>query len=132
MTTLIIFNYFTDDDDSGSSNGEDYQFPQLPPCGGNCMPSNLCFPGSSQVRLATGESRPMADLKTGDSIMTIVDGKLTPTAVLGFMFKICGMGNYLTIHTEDGTPNDSSFRRQACFVTFDINAYMHVNKLYTC
>ena len=44
----------------------------------------------------------MADLKTGDSITTIVDGKLTPTKVLGFMFKKYGSGAYLTIHTEDG------------------------------
>jgi len=66
------------------------------------MPSGTCFPGSSQVRLATGESRPMADLKTGDSILTIVDGELTSTTVLGFMFKNYGSGTYLTIHTEDG------------------------------
>jgi len=44
----------------------------------------------------------MTNLKTGDSIMTIVDGKLTPTEVLGFLFKEYGSGNYLTIHTEDG------------------------------
>merc|ERR550517_442639 len=72
---------------SGDDYGEDYQF---------------CFPGSSQVKLTSGESRTMADLKTGDSIMTIVDGKLTSTTVLGFMVKKYGRGNYLTIHTEDG------------------------------
>ena len=44
----------------------------------------------------------MADLNTGDSIITIVDGKLTPTKVLGFMFKKYGSGAYLTIHTKDG------------------------------
>ena len=44
----------------------------------------------------------MAHLKTGDSIMTIVDGKITSTTVLGFMFKKYGNANYLTIHTEDG------------------------------
>jgi len=44
----------------------------------------------------------MTNLKTGDSIMTIVDGKLTSTEVLGFLFKEYGSGNYLTIHTEDG------------------------------
>merc|ERR1719187_29999 len=61
-----------------------------------------CFPGSSQVRLTTGDSRLMADLKTGDSIITIMDGKLTSTKVLGFMYKKYGSGAYLTIHTEDG------------------------------
>jgi len=61
-----------------------------------------CFPGSSQVKLATGDSLAMADLKTGDSIMTIVDGELTSTEVLGFLFKKHGSGAYLTIHTEDG------------------------------
>jgi len=61
-----------------------------------------CFPGSSQVKLATGDSLAMTDLKTGDSIMTIVDGELTSTVVLGFLFKKLGSGAYLTIHTEDG------------------------------
>merc|ERR1719187_1279814 len=61
-----------------------------------------CFPGSSQVGLTTGDSRLMADLKTGDSIITIMDGKLTSTKVLGFMYKKYGSGAYLTIHTEDG------------------------------
>merc|ERR1719187_2739758 len=44
----------------------------------------------------------MTNLKTGDSIMSIVDGKLTSTSVLGFLFKKYVSGNYLTIHTEDG------------------------------
>merc|ERR1712055_1132175 len=57
-----------------------------------------CFPGSSQVRLTTGDSR----LKAGDAIITIMDGKLTSTKVLGFMYKKYGSGAYLTIHTEDG------------------------------
>merc|ERR1712055_85965 len=70
-------------------------------CGGGGGGS-ACFPGSSQVKLATGESHPMTNLKTGDSIMTIVDGKLTSTEVLGFLFKEYGSGNYLTIHTKDG------------------------------
>jgi len=61
-----------------------------------------CFPGSSQVKLTTGESLSMDELKTGDSIMTIVNGKMTATTVLGFLFKKYGNGNYLTIHTEDG------------------------------
>jgi len=61
-----------------------------------------CFPGSSQVKLATGDSLAMTDLKTGDSIMTIADEELTSTVVLGFMFKNYGSGAYLTIHTKDG------------------------------
>merc|ERR1712055_628398 len=66
--------------------------------GGGGGGGSACFPGSSQVKLATGESHPMTNLKTGDSIMTIVDGKLTSTEVLGFLFKEYGSGNYLTIH----------------------------------
>merc|ERR1719309_486972 len=61
-----------------------------------------CFPGSSQVKLANGDSLAMTNLKTGDSIMTIVDGKLTSTEVLGFLFKNYGSGAYLTIHTKEG------------------------------
>ena len=72
-------------------------------CMGGCRgTTDKCFPGSSQVKLTAGESRAMTNLKTGDSIMTIVDGKLTSTEVLGFLFKKHGNGNYLTIHTEDG------------------------------
>merc|ERR1719402_1470187 len=77
-----------------NTNGEDYYDSWRAGLG--------CFPGSSQVRLTTGYSLPMADLKTGDSIITIVDGKITSTEVLGFMFKKYGSGAYLTIHTQDG------------------------------
>jgi len=70
--------------------------------GRTTKPPKSCFPGSSKVKLTTGESRTMTNLKTGDSIMTIVDGKLTSTEVLGFLFKNYGSGAYLTIHTKDG------------------------------
>ena len=43
----------------------------------------------------------MTNLMTGDSIMTIVDGKITSTTVLGFMFKKHGSGEYFTIHTDN-------------------------------
>merc|ERR1712055_348614 len=90
-------DYGDDYINSINPNGEDYDYSVIGPLGGGG-----CFPESSQVQLTTGESHPMADLKTGDSIITIVDGKLTPTKVLGFMFKKYGSGAYLTIHTEDG------------------------------
>jgi len=63
----------------------------------------VCFPGSSSVKLASGETKSMRDVKTGDLLMTIVDGRMTETKVLGFLDKnIAAHGKYVNIRTEDG------------------------------
>merc|ERR1711970_255944 len=62
-----------------------------------------CFPGSSLVKLSSGESRPMRDVETGDSVMTMVEGRMTTTKVLGFVAKsVSSSTEYLNIRTEDG------------------------------
>merc|ERR1711970_347974 len=64
---------------------------------------NACFPGSSLVKLSSGETRPMRDVKTGDSVMTMVEGRMTTTKVLGFVAKsVSSSTKYLNIRTEDG------------------------------
>merc|ERR1711887_414124 len=62
-----------------------------------------CFPGSSLVKLSSGESRPMRDVETGDFVMTMVEGRMTTTKVLGFVAKsVSASTEYLNIRTEDG------------------------------
>lgn len=62
-----------------------------------------CFPGDSLVALDGGKVRPMEDLRLGDDILTVKDGKLVSTKVLGFLDKrINQTTGYLKLIVEDG------------------------------
>ena len=54
---------------------------------GDCDKCTKCFPGISKVLTEGNNTRDMEEIKVGDNILTLEDGKLVPTQVLGFFHK---------------------------------------------
>lgn len=62
-----------------------------------------CFPGQSQVVLDGGEMKKLFDLRLGDTVMTIQNGELVPTMILGFLDKrVNKMTEYINLDMEGG------------------------------
>ena len=69
----------------------------------NAMIYLACFPGQSEVVLEGGKQRKMEDLRVGDMILTVENGEVVPTEVLGFLDKwIDRTADYLNIMLEGG------------------------------
>ena len=68
-----------------------------------CKESGGCFPGQSEVELEGGETRRMEEVRLGDRLLTLADGKLAATEVLGFLDKRINESiGYLNLVLENG------------------------------
>ena len=66
-------------------------------------PPDPCFPGTSEVLMQGNEKRKMEQIQIGDVILTLQDGKLVPTPVVGFFEKYSKRENeYLNLTLENG------------------------------
>ena len=63
---------------------------------------NDCFPASSLVTLEGGTPARMEDLKVGDSILTVEDGNVVFTPVLGFLNQDNDTWPYQKLQLSDG------------------------------
>jgi len=70
--------------------------------GGKC---GGCFPGDSLVTTNGGETKKITNLRIGDIIMTVENGEMMPTKVLGFLEK---MINQTAVYLEIILDNDRS------------------------
>ena len=83
---------------------------------GKCaLKADPCFPGTSEVLMQGNEKRKMEQIQIGDVILTLQDGKLVPTPVVGFFKKYSKRENeYLNLTLE----NENSLRVSGLHLVF--------------
>jgi hypothetical protein len=96
-------------------------------CGFQCKEScdDGCFPGDSFVMI-NGEMKKMENLRIGDVIMTVKNGEMVPTKVLGFLDKRINQTTvYLEVILDD---NRSLFisPRHTMFIVRDENTLQSI------